>query len=170
MSESTFQHYMQLDRQEDEQTFGLTLEAAGYFSFYTFIDDFRNGLKKYSDDEAERYRLKLARARQLFPWPERFSPSWSEVWEEFDLILRSKNDVLANIPASRRDGEWQILLDNPYSHQQVVCYPSLPFLEAAYMYGYFQRELKPHECLKLQKVMELMSTNGRKEASIFPDV
>lgn len=169
MSESTFQHYMQLDLQEDEQTFGLALETAGYFSFYTFIDDFRNGLKSYSDGEAERYLLKLASARRLFPKPERFSPSWSEVWNEFELILCAKNAVLASIPPARREGEWQVLLDNPYSHQQVVCYPSLPFLEAAYMYGYFQRELKPHECLKLQKVTELMSIHGRKEASIFPD-
>lgn len=169
MSELTFQHYMRIARQESEQTFRLSMEEAGYFTFFTFLEDFRVGLKTYSNEESSMYLAKLERVRDLFPAPERFSPSWSGIWDEFELIIRSKNETLTAIPSERRDGEWQILLDNPYSHQQVVCYPSLPFLEAAYMYGYFQRELKPHERLRLQKVNDLLSTNGRKEASLFPD-
>ncbi|WP_239614458.1 hypothetical protein [Cohnella mopanensis] len=169
MSELTFNHYMQITRPEDEQTFRLAMEAAGYFTFYTFIEDFRNGLKSYSDGDSETYGIKLAKARALFPAPERFSPSWCIIWEEFELIISAKNEVLSRIPYTQRDGEWQILIDNPYSHQQVVCYPGLGFLEAAYMYGYFQRELKPNEVLRLQKVTDLIRTNGRKEASILPD-
>ncbi|QMV44625.1 hypothetical protein [Cohnella cholangitidis] len=169
MSEVTFNHYMQIARLEDELSFRLAMEAAGYFAFYTFIEDFRNGLKNYSDVEADKLRMKISRARSLFPAPERFSPSWSAVWDEFELISLAKNEALATIPANRREGEWQVLLDNPYSHQQVVCYPGLGFLEAAYMYGYFQRELKPNEVLRLQKVTDLIRTNGRKEASILPD-
>jgi hypothetical protein len=76
--------------------------------------------------------------------------------------------VLSCIPAEDRAGEWQVLIDNPYVPQQVVCYPALTFLDAAYMYGYFQRELKPHECLRLQKVTHLLIKNGDKEASILP--
>ncbi|WP_256757512.1 hypothetical protein [Cohnella sp. WQ 127256] len=170
MSELTFDHYMQITQEQSELTFKTAIEAAGYFTFYTFIEDFRMGLKTYSDDHQAIYRLKLDHARTLFPTPERFSPSLFAIWDEFDLIFTCKNEVLDKIPASRRDGEWQILLDNPFSHQQVVCYPSLVFLEAAYMYGYFQRELKPNEILRLQKVTELMFTNGLKEASILPEL
>jgi len=169
MSELTFYHYMRIKQQEDEQLFREAMKAAGYFSFYTFVEDFRKGLIAYSEEDCSLYQSKLELARALFPEPERFSPSWSAIWDEFDLIFRCKNEVLSAIPRSRRDGEWQILLDNPYTHQQVVCYPNLPFLEAAYMYGYFQRELKPHEMLRLQKVVELLSTNGSKETSLLPN-
>ncbi|MCD9021783.1 hypothetical protein [Cohnella silvisoli] len=169
MSELTFHHYMQIAQEESEQAFKSAMEAAGYFSFYKFAEDFRNGLKRYSDADIIHYRYKLIRARALFPTPEQFSPSWSTLWEEFDIIFNYKNEALSAIPPSGRDGEWQVLIDNPYTHQPVVCYPSLAFLEAAYMYGYFQRDLKPHECLRLQKVTELLLAYGRKEASIFPD-
>jgi hypothetical protein len=169
MSELTFHHYMQIAEEESEQTFKSAMEEAGYFAFYKFAEDFRNGLKSYSDADINHYRHKIDRARSLFPTPERFSPSWSVLWEEFEIIFNSKNDALSAIPADSRDGEWQVLIDNPYTHQPVVCYPNLVFLEAAYMYGYFKRDLKPHECLRLQKVAELLLSYGNKEASIFPD-
>jgi hypothetical protein len=169
MSELTFLQYMRISDQQSELTFKTGMEAAGYFSFYKFVEDFRGGLKSYSDEEAANYGVYLERARSLFPAPERFSPSWDALWEEFELIYASKNEVLQSIPASAREGEWQVIIDNPYSHQPVVCYPSLAFVEAAYMYGYFQRELKPNECLRLQKVTELLIAHGDKKASIFPE-
>ncbi|XID94710.1 hypothetical protein ACF3MZ_09425 [Paenibacillaceae bacterium WGS1546] len=169
MADSTFYQYMRIEGDEAERTLRAEIESGGYFAFFAFIEAFRDGLKQYADGEIETYRRKLARVRALFPSPEKFSPSWSAIWEEFDTIFRGKNEALSAIPESRRDGEWQILLDNPYSHQQVVCYPGLPFLEAAYMYGYFQRELKPNELLRMQKVTELLSVNGNKEASLLPD-
>jgi hypothetical protein len=169
MSELTFQHYMHITQQESEQMFRSSMEASGYFSFYRFVEDFRNGLKGYSNDDIASYRVFLERARRLFPAPGQFSPSWDTLWEEFDLIFASKNEVLNSISSSAREGEWQVLIDNPHTHLPVVCYPSLPFLEAAYMFGYFQRDLKPNECLRLQKVTVLMLVHGRKEASIFPN-
>jgi hypothetical protein len=169
MSELTFLHYMQITQQESEQAFKSAMEVSGYFAFYKFAEDFRKGLKSYSDTDIIHYRYKLERAQALFPTPEQFSPSWSVLWEEFNIIFNAKNEALLAIPTSAREGEWQVLIDNPYTHQQVICYPSLVFLEAAYMYGYFQRDLKPHECLRLQKVTELLLVYGRKEASIFPD-
>jgi hypothetical protein len=160
---------MLAESEELEQTCSAEIEDGGYFAFYGWLDGFREGLKTYEDDAVPMYRRKLARARQLFPDPARFSPSWSAIWDEFDLIFARKNEVLAAIPADRRAGEWQIVLDNPYSHQQVVCYPALAFLEAAYLYGYFQRELKPNEVLRLQKVTELLSVKGNKAASLLPE-
>ncbi|RKP56884.1 hypothetical protein D7Z26_02530 [Cohnella endophytica] len=169
MSELTFNHYMRIELEHLEQTFSKEMESAGYFAFYTFVEDFRNGLKIYSDEEIPLYGNKLARAKELFPRPERFSPSWCEIWDEFSLIYQAKNEALTTIPVQQRDGEWQIIIDNPYSHNPVVCYTALPFLEASYLYGYFQRELKPHEVLRLQRIGEMLQTNGRKEASILPD-
>ncbi|MFC4597908.1 hypothetical protein [Cohnella hongkongensis] len=169
MSESAFHQYMQAEPEELEQTHSEEIASKGYFSFYRFIEDFREGLKTYSDDDIPLYRRKLTRARELFPNPQRFSPSWGGVWDEFELIFGVKNDVLASIPPLQREGEWQIVLDNPYSHQPVVCYPGLPFLEAAYLYGYFQRELKPNELLRLQHVASLLSVRGSRSASLLPE-
>lgn len=169
MSESAFHQYMQAESEELEQTYSEQIVQGGYFSFFRFIEDFRTELKTYGDDGIATIRRKLSRARELFPEPQRFSPSWSSIWDEFEVILSSKNGVLSAIPPTGRNGEWQVLLDNPYSHQQVVCYPGLSFLEAAYLYGYFQRELKPNEVLRLQKVSELISVNGDRSASLLPE-
>jgi len=164
-----FHQYMHAEPEELEQTYSEMIDRDGYFSFYRFIEDFREGLKTYSDGDIPLYRRKLSRARELFPQPQRHSPSWSAVWDEFERIFSVKNDVLAGIPLANRNGEWQILIDNPYSHQPVVCYPSLPFLEAAYLYGYFNQELKPNEILRLQKITDLLSATGDKSASMLPD-
>jgi len=169
MPESLFQQYMRAGSEETEQTLIDRVENGGFSAFYGWIEGFRDGLKSYSDDDIPLYGRKLARARTLFPRPGRISPSWSAVWDEFDLIFARKNEALSAVPADGRDGEWQILLDNPYSPQQVVCYPGLGFLEAAYLYGYFQLELKPNEVLRLQKISELIAVNGNKEASLLPD-
>ncbi|TVY02256.1 hypothetical protein [Cohnella terricola] len=169
MSESVFHQFMRAESEELEQSLIAKINSGGYSAFYEWIEDFRDGLKIYSEDRIPHYQRKLARARELFPEPQRLSPSWSGIWDEFELIFACKNEVLAAIPEDKREGEWQILLDNPYSHQQVVCYPGLSFLEAAYLYGYFQRELKPNEVLRLQKIAELISVNGRKDLSLLPE-
>ncbi|WP_052476344.1 hypothetical protein [Cohnella kolymensis] len=131
---------------------------------------FRAELKGYSDADIPRLRDCLERARRLFPKPGLFSPSWNELWNEFEGIYTAKNKVLYRIPAEVRDGEWQVLIDNPFVPQQVVCYPALEFADASYLYGYFQLELKPHECLRLQKITQLMVTHGDKAASILPSI
>lgn len=168
MSRLSFAYYMQLDSEESELLFREEMNASGYFAFYTFAEQFREGLRQYGHDERELYARLLERNRRLFPEPSRFSPSFAELWDEFELILRGKNEALDAIPASESEGEWQVLLDNPYSTQQVVCYPSLSFLEAAYLYAYFQRELKPNELLRLQRITHRLAVRGSAEESFFP--
>jgi hypothetical protein len=170
MSGLSFHDFTQLTNSDSEQTFKAAMETSGYFSFYKFADEFRSGLKGYAETEIVSYGQYLDRAYRLFPKPEQFSPSWETLWNEYTLIYNAKNDVLQAILESDRAGEWQVLIDNPYNHQQVVCYPSLAYLEAAYMYGYFQQDLKPHENLRLQRVTNVLLTHGRKEASIFPQI
>jgi len=170
LNDLSFSYYMQLNSPESEQSFKARMDEAGYYAFYTFVGDFREGLRSYSDADIPRFARLLDIGRALFPHPEKFSPSWSGIWDEFDCIFNGKNDALATVPADQRDGEWQVLIDNPYLTQQVVCYPGLVFLEGAYMYGYFQRELKPNENLRLQRITSLLSTHGRKDVSLFPSV
>lgn len=168
MSLLTFAHFAEITEPEAEQSFRDAMTTSGYFAFYNFVEEFRSHLKSYSDTDAAHLRICLDRGRRLFPKPGEFSPSWNALWDELEGIYTAKNEVLSSVPAADRDGEWQVLIDNPFLPEQVVCYPSLPFLDAAYMYGYFQLELNPHECLRLQKVVQLMVAYGNKEASILP--
>lgn len=168
MSELTFSYYMQIDSKASERLFREGVEASGYFAFYAFAEQFRDGLKQYGDSEIELYGRLIRRGRELFPDPLRFSPSFREIWDEFEQIYRAKNEALVAVSPSERDGEWQVLIDNPYVTQQVVCYPSLAFKDASYLYGYFRRELKPNEVLRLLRVTPCLSASGSLEQSFFP--
>ncbi|WEK55865.1 MAG: hypothetical protein P0Y55_07420 [Candidatus Cohnella colombiensis] len=168
MTDLSFSYYMQLENSEAERVYQTEMENCGYSPFYQFVEQFRTRLKSYTDTEKTHFETLLKRGRRLFPKPGSLSPAWSLLWDEFDSIFRVKNEVLATISEADRDGEWQIIIDNPFHTQSVVCYTELSFYEAAYMYGYFQLELKPNECLRLQKINQLLFTHGSKEASIFP--
>ncbi|MBO9599913.1 MAG: hypothetical protein J7559_19090 [Cohnella sp.] len=168
MSQLSFAYYTQIESPETERLFREEMNVSGYFAFYAFAEQFREGLRLYDETQIELYGRLLERSRGLFPEPARFSPSFDELWDEFEGIYRAKNEAIAAIPVSERNGEWQVLIDNPYSTQQVVCYPGLSFIEAAYLYGYFQRELKPNELLRLQRITHCISVRGSKEQSFFP--
>lgn len=153
---------------EDESKlsqFRREMEAAGYFAFFSFVEDFRNHLKSYGDDAASETLALVLTARRLFPNPVMFSPSWEKVWDELELIVRAKNETLRQVAPDRREGEWQVLIDNPYLPQQVVCYPGLAFLDAAYMYAYFQYDLEPSELLRLQRIEQLLAVNSASNKS-----
>lgn len=169
MTELTFQCFVRLDPGEPELRFGAAMNAAGYFAFYRFAEDFRGGLRGCADGDFALYRTALRRAASLFPLPGKFSPAFQSLWEEFAVILDAKEACCAAVPEDARGGEWQVLIDNPYVHRQVVCYPGLAFAEAAYMYGYFRRELQPHEILRLQRVTDALTISGDRQRSTMPD-
>jgi hypothetical protein len=168
MSELNFRRFAQLRGEEDELTYRAGMEAGGYYAFYTFVDEFRSFLKNYDDEASPIASVLVDLGKRLFPHPERFSPSWEKIWDEFKSIVSAQNEVMPQVDSRSREGEWQVLIDNPYSSLPVVCYSSLGFREAVYTYAYFQRELKPNEQLRLQKIAQLFVRNGSKEASIPP--
>jgi hypothetical protein len=170
MTDLCFEAYRRLRSPGERTAFRAAMHTKGYFAFYGFVEDFRGWLKSYADEDIGETDNLLSRAREDFPQPERFSPSWGRLWEEFEGICRAKNEVLAAVPFPAREGEWQVLIDNPFLPQQVVCYPALAFGDAAYMFAYFQKDLKPNEILRFQRVTHLLTKSGLKEASIFPDV
>jgi len=169
MSETSLAIYRALTASDERTAFRQTMETKGYRAFFTFVDDFRNLLKRYAEPESEEVGELIRQARADFPNPQQFSPSWDNLWEVFEAIYAAKNETLADVPAPERDGDWQVLIDNPYLPHHVVCYPGLAFVDAAYTYAYFQQELKPNEVLMLQKVSHVHIKNGRKEASMLPD-
>ena len=51
-------------------------------------------------------------------------------------------------------------MDNPYTNENIVCYPGLSFIEAAYLYSYFMVNLAKNEYIRLQKVVNLLISSG----------
>ena len=169
ISETSLSVYRTLETIEQRNAFRQAVVSKGYYALYAFIEDFRLLLQNYEDQDVPQVGQWLRNAREDFPEPQQFSPAWSTLWDEFTLIYEAKNEVLADIPDSEREGEWQVLIDNPYLPHQVVCYPGLSFIDAAYTFAYFQKDLKPNEVLRLQKVSHTRVKTGDKTASMLPD-
>ena len=136
------------------------LLQGGYSAVFRFVEQFRERIKTFGDEEIEKMQQLITKGETFLPEPGAVSPSWQDLWEHFRLVTDYKINALKTIPASERDGEWQVLLDNPYTHQDIVCYPGLTFAEAAYLYGYFRSDLKKNEYIRMQKVQNLIMEFG----------
>jgi len=142
------------------QELAARIRQEGHSCFRRFIDSFTAAIKAAQDGEFERIDRLIAQAQTLFPIPAEFSPSWQKIWDELREMNANKQSVLAAIPAGDRSGEWQIIIDNPKAIQEVVCYPALPFLDAANLYAYFRPQLDKNEYIRLQKIQTVIQQVG----------
>jgi len=144
-----------------EAAFGEELRAGGFAAVRVFLEDFRNYLREYDEPLQEEAERLIGRGRTVLPEPGRISPAWARVWNEFESFAAYKLDVFRRIPRGEREGEWQVLLDNPYTNGQITVYPSLTFLEAAYLYAYFRTGLEPNEFIRMQRISTVLTDTGR---------
>ena len=149
---------------DQEAVFGDELRKGGFAAVRVFLEDFRTFLRQYDEPQQEEAERLIRRGRDVLPEPGRISPSWARIWEEFASIAAYKRDVFRRIPPDNREGEWQVLLDNPYTNGQIVVYPALAFLEAAYMYAYFRTGLEPNEVIRMQRIHTVLHETGRSPA------
>ncbi|QYR19041.1 hypothetical protein KZ483_13755 [Paenibacillus sp. sptzw28] len=155
-----FQQLLELDNESSAASFGSQLREGGFTAVRRFLDDFRDYLRRFEDDDGERAAALLQFARTALPEPGRISPSWAYIWQEFDSIIRTKRHVFGSIGHTLRSGEWQVLLDNPYSNQNIAVYPGLTFIEAVYMFAYFRTDLTNNEYIRLQRIDTVMTFTG----------
>ncbi|WP_281887427.1 hypothetical protein [Paenibacillus sp. YYML68] len=160
LTTNPFTVFETLSSKEELEQFRVKMSEGGFTPFRLFLERFRDWLKSYEDAGCERTSELLRTARELFPEPGAFSPSWASIWDEFESICFHKQTVFEAIPASEREGEWQVLIDNPYTNSELVCYPSLSFIEGAYMYAYFRTDLKQNEYIRLQKIQNVIMAFG----------
>ncbi|MCP1305758.1 hypothetical protein [Paenibacillus tyrfis] len=167
MKTNPFADFEAAGTEQELAAFRESIQRQGFTAFRLLLEGFRDRLKQFTDGDMESVNELLERARQLFPKPETFSPSWVNIWDEFERMAAYKQTVLETIPAEEREGEWQVLLDNPYTNSDLVCYPGLSFLEGAYLYAYFRSDLKQNEYIRLQKIQNLVMAFGseRQEAA-----
>jgi hypothetical protein len=145
----------------EESAFGVELAAGGFSAVRVFLEEFRTFLRQYDEPRQEEAERLIGRGRAALPEPGRISPAWARIWDEFAAIAAYKRDVFDRIPRDGRDGEWQVLLDNPYTNGQITVYPALSFLEAAYMYAYFRTDLVPNEVIRMQRIHTVLFDTGR---------
>ncbi|WP_274650709.1 hypothetical protein [Paenibacillus humicola] len=139
---------------------GEGMRSEGFAAVRRFLDDFRGYLREFDETECGQAAELLRLGRLVLPEPGRISPSWTYIWQEFDGIIRTKRYLFGSIPERGRVGEWQVLLDNPFSNQNIAVYPGLTFLEAAYMFAYFRTDLTNNEYIRLQKVDTVVTFTG----------
>lgn len=160
MSDHIFQQFVESEDPDQLNQLQQELINGGYSSVYRFVEQFREQIKTFGDEDMERIQQLIAKGEKFLPDPGAISPSWQDLWPQFRSITEHKIKVLKMIPLSEREGEWQILMDNPYTHQQIVCYPGLTFAEAAYLFGYFRSDLKRNEYIRMQKVQNVIMEFG----------
>ncbi len=167
MKTNPFADFEAADTEQELAAFRESIQSQGFTAFRLLLEGFRDRLKLFSDGDISSVSELLERARRMFPEPETFSPSWVNIWDEYERIASYKQTVLETIPPGEREGEWQVLLDNPYTNSDLVCYPGLGFLEGAYLYAYFRSDLKQNEYIRLQKIQNLVMAFGseRQEAA-----
>ena len=160
-------HFVQLkelrsvsDADMEAMRLGEALRGEGFTAVRRFLDDFRGFLREFGDAEGVHADELLRLGRLAVPEPGRISPSWAYIWQEYDGIVRTKRRLFRQIASAARDGEWQVLLDNPYSNQNIAVYPGLTFLEAAYMFAYFRTDMTNNEYIRLQKVETVVTVTG----------
>jgi len=149
-----------LEQAEALADYGRRLTEQGFTSVRRFLEEIREYLRGCMDETMDEATTVVQRAQIALPAPGSISPSWQNIWQEFEAIVRYKQEVLTRILPENRSGEWQVLLDNPYSHQHVAVYPGLTFQEAVYMYAYFRTDLEPNEYIRLQKVETVIYHTG----------
>jgi len=136
------------------------IRQGGYTAFNSLLEGFRRKLMESDEKGMEELEGLLEAARKLIPDPGAISPSWERIWSDYDAYIKYKREALQAVCAEQRDGEWQIVMDNPFTNEGIACYPALSFVEAAYLYGYFRKDLKKNEYIRLQKVVSLLKTEG----------
>jgi|HigsolmetaAR203D_1030402.scaffolds.fasta_scaffold00261_30 hypothetical protein len=161
-----------MEQRDELVMFGKELAKQGFTAVRRFLDEVRGYLRSFMDEDVADARILLERLKTAIPEPGSISPSWQDLWKEFSDIVRYKCELLSRIRPEDRGGgdngehggdggaEWQVLLDNPYSHDHIAVYPSLTFQEAAYMYAYFRTRLEQSEFIRLQKVQTVIMNTG----------
>lgn len=160
MKNNPFEQFVKAESKEEIEELKAIVHKEGYPFFRRLLDSFDYKIRQFADNESQEVIQLMKKAKKLFPDPGKISPSWEYVWIKYEQMINYKIKMLQSISEDKRDGTWQIIMDNPYTNQEVVCYPKLSFLEAAYLYSYFRPGLEKNEYVQVQKVKSLIMEYG----------
>ena len=144
----------------NEEQLAQEIKSLSYKDIYDWITRLTNELEIASEGEFARLEELIQNAATILPDPQSYSPSWDGIWTELQAILEIKQQVFKKIPPQERDGEWQLLFDNPFSTEGMVNHVNLTFDKAAYMFAKYRKDLAKLEYVSLQKVQRFITENG----------
>jgi hypothetical protein len=139
---------------------GNELIRGGYSAFSDLLDGLRRFLTEAEEVQMPQLKEMVEKGRSIIPDPGAISPSWETIWDDFDQYIGFKLEAMSRVEAPERQGEWQIVMNNPYTNEGIACYPGLSFPEASYLYAYFRKDLKKNEYLRMQKIVNLLVVQG----------
>jgi hypothetical protein len=160
ISENVFEQFQLATTIEAYNELRTMFENGGYSLFSQLLEGLKAHLITCDEATLEQAKQLIAKGREIVPQPSVISPSWEKVWGEMDHLIFHKGEALRSIPLSERDGEWQIIMDNPYTNEGITCYPALSFADAVYLYGYFRKDLRKNEYIRLQKIVNVVMSQG----------
>ncbi|MDF2963546.1 MAG: hypothetical protein K0S39_5281 [Paenibacillus sp.] len=160
MKDNALEQLVRAQSEQDLTELQSSVHHGGYSAFHLLLEGFKQEIKGMKDVQVQQVRGWIETAKQLFPDPGVFSPSWLHIWKELEQIVSIKAQLMETVPVQERDGEWQVILDNPHTIQEVVCHPGLSFDDASYLYGYFRLGLEKNEYIRLQKIQNMFIDVG----------
>jgi hypothetical protein len=137
-----------------------SVQNGGYSAFHQLLESIKRQIKEMQDEQVAQMNDWLTNLERLFPEPGLFSPSWLHIWKELKTMVSVKAQLLETVPPDQRGGEWQVILDNPHTIQEIVCHPGLTFDDAAYLFSYFRPGLERNEYIRLQKIQNMIVQVG----------
>lgn len=158
--QNSFQFFEQATDAGEKAALKTFMDEGNYSHFSVIVNQMRERIRHADEQQLDKLSGLIDKGEQIFPEPEKYSPSWDGLWQDYRTLVDYKASVLRSVPEQDRDGEWQVLMDNPFTTEGIVCYTSLGFLEAAYMFAYFRQGLQKTEHLRLQKVVNKLVYQG----------
>jgi hypothetical protein len=160
MNGAIFKQFQLAATMEEYNELRTLFEHGGYSLFSQLLEGLKEYLVTCDETMIEQAQLLIAKGREIVPQPSVISPSWEKVWGEMDRLIFHKSEALRSIPLADREGEWQVIMDNPYTNEGITCYPALTFSDAAYLYAYFRKDLRKNEYIRLQKIINVVMSHG----------
>jgi len=145
---------------DERKALAEKIAGGGYMVIYRLVEALRERIRSFADGEADGVLALIGKARDIVPEPGAVSPAWQDVWSKLERMARYKREALEAIPPEARDGEWQVLVDNPFENRETACYPGMTFADAVFVYAKLRPELVENEFIRLQKVVTHLTVSG----------
>jgi hypothetical protein len=158
--EDFYRQFINADTHQQKEELTGILKSQGYSFINEWIIQLEKEIKWLEEKDLSRLQELLRKAEDILPEPEQHSPLWRNLWREIKLILIYKMRVFVKVEESERDGEWQVILENPASNEGLTTHAHLTFSEAAYLYAKFRKDLAVKEHISLQRVKTFIAENG----------
>jgi len=155
-----FDEFKNVTTDDEKKSFQQAVEQSGFSAMNEMTRSFHTELKKMDRQGFESMKDWIELGKELFPDLIRFSPTWEYFWKEVTQLYQYKVEYYELVSEEEQEGEWQVLFDNPFSTEGIVCNPNKNFAEATYLAAKYQLSFKKAEILKLQKVAHTIIKNG----------